>query len=53
MSPWMKRALALTPAWRARFSECCTSATSNSTPNACAPRFAAAITIRPSPEPRS
>jgi hypothetical protein len=53
MSPCTKRALPATPSACARRSESATSSGLNSTPTARAPRRAAPITRRPSPEPRS
>ncbi|MNC87131.1 hypothetical protein D3C83_28320 [compost metagenome] len=52
-SAFMKAARAATPAFSAFCFESATMSGSYSTPRARAPRFAAAITVRPSPEPRS
>jgi hypothetical protein len=53
MSPWTNVALSATPAAAAFFFDSSTRSGLYSTPTARAPRFAAAMTLRPSPEPRS
>ena len=53
MSPSMKVALPATPAAAACLRESSTMSWLNSTPTAVAPRFAAAMMLRPSPDPRS
>ena len=53
MSPWTNVALSPTPAFAALRFESSTMSGLYSTPSARAPRFAAAITLRPSPDPRS
>jgi hypothetical protein len=53
MSPSTNIALSETPAWAAFFFESATMFGLNSTPRARAPRLAAPITFRPSPDPRS
>ena len=53
MSASTKPALSLTPALAALRLDSATMSGLYSTPSARAPRFAAVITVRPSPEPRS
>ena len=53
MSASTNCALSPTPASRASLRESATMSGLYSTPSACAPSFAAAITLRPSPDPRS
>jgi hypothetical protein len=53
MSPWTNCALSATPASRARPLDRVTISGLYSTPMARAPRLAAAMMLRPSPEPRS
>ena len=53
MSPCTNVVRSATPASRASLRECSTSSGVNSTPRARAPRLAAAMTIRPSPNPRN
>ena len=53
MSPWTNCAVSATPAAAALRLESSTMLRLYSTPSARAPRLAAAITMRPSPEPRS
>ena len=53
MSPWTNLALSATPAVLASRSDSATMSGLNSTPSALAPRLAAAMTLRPSPDPRS
>jgi hypothetical protein len=53
MSPCTNFALSETPSFAARRRESSTISSLNSTPSPRAPRFAAAMMLRPSPEPRS
>ena len=53
MSPWTNDALSLTPSFAAVRLDNSTISGLNSKPTARAPRLAAAMMLRPSPEPRS